>query len=152
MIANESLRDAHKSAITVVDFEPKHLEMIKPQETQMQIYNDLPPNFSEFVTENGIARTILDEEGEVVSVCGVFLESEEVGVSWAVHSDLFKKHVIDVTRAVREFFSTLKEKLSITKVTGSVGDDIDGGHRWMQLLRLTFTHKIDTLSFYERIL
>ncbi len=97
----------HK-CIEVIEFDPIHLSQIIPQEDQAEAYDNLPDNFADFVDVVGLSATIVDRDGNLVSVCGVCPNGDD-GLSWAIHSDLFKHHYIEVTRAVRDFFSELAE-------------------------------------------
>ena len=121
------------SGINVADLLPIHVDTIIPQEEQAGFRDEMPKDIGLFLETTGESKVITDNSGEIVSICGVLAINGEA-ITWAVHSNLFKKHVLEVTRAFNDFVVSILESDEFNKVIGFVRNGFDAGHRWLRLL------------------
>lgn len=150
MIVHENFK-----AIEVRDYSPNHMREIVPQAEQADFIDTVPAEFAEAVAENGMTRTVFNRKGQIVSICGVVPRGRD-GISWAVHSELYKDHVIEMTRAVRDFLDSLGELGIFDRFITDVVDSFEGGHKWVKLLRFTRSDEINEYkhdsAMYERLI
>lgn len=128
------------SSLTVLAYRPEHLSQFTPQESQHDYRNveEECPNFSEEIDVEDYSFTLVDKYGEIVSCLGVF-PNEDIGLAWAIHSELFHNHVIEVTRLSRACFDKLQEKKAFKSLFGTVKNGYEGGHKWMKALKFEET-------------
>jgi len=138
--------------INVVRLRPRHVLNIEPQAEQADFMIDMPANWMEMLSWAGQSWAIKDKNNQIITICGAFPVDGEA-VTWAVHSDLFKKHVIEVTSAVSDFLQNLASSGDYTKLVGFVRGPFTDGHRWMKALKFKLDMKcpeIDGQAVYER--
>ena len=158
MIVHESTNTTSKgskSRIIVEAYDPLDMLQIKPQLSQADFLDKTPTDFHKTVDIDGLSKTIFNDKWEIISVCGVIPIVNHEGVAWAIHSELFKDHAIEVTRATRDFFDDLSDNWDFVRFIGSVEHGFDDGHRWMKLLSFTRNDQRNDLgeghTLYERL-
>jgi len=122
-------------SLTVVPYQPKHLSQYTPQESQKDWENidEKEPGFSESIHAEGLSFTLLDKDENIVSCFGVF-PHDDYCLSWAIHSELFHKYVIEVTRITKTCLNELKHTKEFRIAYTSVKADFEGGHKWIKAL------------------
>lgn len=136
--------------INVVRLKPEHVLSIEPQPEQADFIENMPPNWIELLHLCGDSWTIQDDDGNIVSICGT-LPIKGEAVTWAVHSNLFKNHVIDATRAYRAFIQSLLDSGQYTKVITYVTTKFAAGHAWAKLLKFKLNQDRHDFGFGQSI-
>lgn len=136
--------------IHVVTLEPYHIRNIKPQSEQSDFLEKMPPNWEDLLDLAGDSFAILNDQDEIITVCGVLPLKGEACV-WAVHSDLFKNHLVEVTRAVLGFMKDVIDSGLYSQLVGHVKKTFKGGHRWMETLKFDLNEKRHDFGFDQAI-
>jgi len=122
------------TTLSITNFIASDIDKIVAQEAQKDFRDFLNPMVIDFIENCEISHTILDSNNEIVTIFGT-IPSNDVGIVWAVHSDLFKKYAREVTRSVRGMMDVLLEDGIYKSLKGSVIDGFEAGHRWMKILK-----------------
>ena len=140
-----------RSPVSITNFAVSDVNSIKPQESQKDFKQSFSQEVAEFLELKGMSYTMWDENNEIISILGV-VPVCDVGVAWAVHSDLFHKYSIEITKTIRRFFDDLSREGKFKKFITSVTDEVVGGDRWAKFLKFTPTER-HPLGFmqYERL-
>ena len=143
------------SSIVIAPYSPEHMLKIKPQDDQKDFMSIVPENFEHIANVEGFAKTIFDRDGEIISVCGIFPRGDQ-GFSWAIHSNLFKKHALAVTRAIKNLFKGYEDTGNFHRFLGTVASDFTAGHRWMRMIGFEKNNQSISIAgsnfdLYERV-
>lgn len=112
----------------VVDFEPEHLLMITPQESQRRMVSALTRDHAQLLAQNP-AQSLVD--GPYVLMCGGFTEYwQGRALAWTMLDVLAAGHMLAATRAAVAFLDQYGPK----RVEMTVDVDFGPGHRWALML------------------
>lgn len=116
--------------IEIVRFIPDHLEMIKLQNHQMSIAEEmLKPGYGHMLASSGPAFTAIDGD-EVIGCSGVAIAWQNRGIAWALLSRDAGKHFGFIHRSVKGFL----DSSNIRRIEAFVETDFTNGIRWMKML------------------
>ena len=147
----EKTTASKRSQMALTNFIASDFYSIKPQKAQEGFRDKVTPEIVKYIEDAQLSFTIINEENGIVSVLGV-IPAGDMGVAWAVHSDLFKQYPIEISRTVREFFDDLERGGLFKRFITSVTTGFEEGERWVKFLKFK-PKSLNPLGFteYERI-
>ena len=116
--------------MTVVPFQPFHLEILATQGVQAAQISHVPASYAKFERPPGPCVTAFN--GDRVILCGGIVTTPEcwIGQAWAVLSKDAGKHMIWINRAVKRFM----EMQDLKRIEATVDEGFFAGCRWARIL------------------
>lgn len=116
--------------MTVVPFQPIHLEILSAQGVQPAQISHVPASCAKFSRPLGPCVTAFD--GEQVILCGGIVSTPGLwmGIAWAVLSKDAGKHMVWIHRAVKRFI----EMQDLRRIEATVEESFSEGCRWARIL------------------
>ncbi|MDP9066611.1 MAG: hypothetical protein M3O06_12200 [Pseudomonadota bacterium] len=119
--------------MTVVPFQPFHLEILRAQGIQAAQVSHVPATYAKFQRPPGPALTVF--HGEQVILCGgIVTVGSGMGILWAVLSKNAGRHMVWLHRATQRFLQ-LQE---LRRIEATVEAGFAAGCRWIELLGFKF--------------
>jgi RimJ/RimL family protein N-acetyltransferase len=113
----------------IVPFQPKHLELLILQPSQVAFSDYFDPKYGPSLVEGGPCFTAMDGD-EVLACSGVIKQWDNRAIAWALISEYAGKHFIRIHKAVNRFL----ESTEFRRIEAFVDADFEQGHRWIQML------------------
>ena len=120
--------------VKIVDFQPEHLLRLKIQERQTEVEQSL--EYGKALMSAGPAWTGLDGE-RVVFCAGKAEQWAGRYVLWAILAKEAKRHMLQITRAVKRGMLLLEDGARFEAIVQS---DFEQGHRWASMVGMRWHH------------
>lgn len=116
--------------MSIVPFEPEHLERLTLQPSQAIMQPTLAnPAYAKWLATSGPAYSLVDGD-VVIASAGIIPQWENRALAWALISATAGKHFVVIHKAIRRFFVLHNYK----RIETAVDCSFEQGHRWMKML------------------
>jgi len=115
--------------MVIVPFEPKHLEILILQPSQVEFSNLFDSQYGPALAQSGPCFTAMDGD-EVIACSGVVKQWDNRGTAWALISGNAGRHFVRIHKAVQRFLDTT----DFRRVEAWADAGFEQGHRWLHML------------------